>query len=240
MKNLKLVIIITLIISCLIISVLTIIIGSVGTFGMLHDNESLQDMYYLQLVPATELGIAIEMFQRQRVIMREFIIGAAVDDNNLIEDVWKSADYYHEIMQEALGNYEMAIRWDEEMRLFRNAHQLYENEFRFALTLIYESAKRGDDIHELYSIMREYTPIVNEIKYIFDECLEMTKEKAEHTMYISENTGNTLTIIIIFVMILILIINIGVTIFLSLYTSFTVKKADKIVIKSPKQNAPIY
>jgi len=58
MKNLKLVIIITLVISCLIISILTVIIVSVSTFGMRHDNDTLQEIYYLQLVPAIELGKA--------------------------------------------------------------------------------------------------------------------------------------------------------------------------------------
>jgi len=165
------------------------------------------------------------MFQRQHVIMREMIIGAAADDLAFIEDAWERIDDYHEIMQKALDNYLMTIRSDHEMRLFQEARQLYDLEFRVGLMRIYESAKKGDDVHELYTIMREYTPIVNKIVDNFDVCLEMKKEIADHTVQHSENIGNTFTIINISIMVLILIINIGVTIFLSLYTSFIVKKS---------------
>jgi len=224
MKQLKLVIIITLVISCLTISFLTIIVGSVGTFGKQMDNDSLQEMYYLQLVPITELGKANEMFQRQRAIMREMIIGAVVDDLDMIETARERADRYHDIMQEALDNYWNAVRSEHEMRLFQEARYLYDIEFRGALMRIYESAKMGVDVHELYSIMRECTPAIIGITDNFDQSLDLIKEKAERTMQYSENTGNIFSTIILSIMILILIINIGVTVFLSLYTSFTIKK----------------
>jgi len=223
-KNLKMVIMITLIVSFLIISLLSAIIGVVGIMGMRQVNGAIYNMYEFQLAPVTELGIASEMLQRQRVEMREMIIGAAADDPDMIENARARADIYHEIMQEALYEYSITIRSAQAMQIFEEARFLYDTEFRVGLLRIYEGTKYGVDAEDLYMIMREFTPAVNQITDNFDTCLAMKTNVAQDTMYSADNMSDMLTIIIIVLIVLMLIVTVGVTVFLAIYTSVSIKK----------------
>ena len=222
MKTQKMVIIITLAASCLVISILTIIIGSISISSMRKVDESLYYILERQFIPATEIGRANEMLQRQRVSIRDMIIGAAADDLDMIERARDLAEIYHEIMQESLNNYSITITFPYEMELFHETRQLYENEFRVGLMLVYESAKNGEDINELYPLMREYTAIVNQITENLDACLEMKKFLADELVYNSYNTNDTFLVLLIMIIVIMLITNVGVALFLALYTAFSI------------------
>jgi len=216
------VIIITLAASCLVISILTIIIGGISITSMRKVDDTLYYINERQFAPVIEIGRANEMLQRQRISIREMIIGAAADDLEMIERARDLSDVYHEIMQEILNNYSITITFPYEMELFHEARRLYENEFRAGLMLVYESAKNGDDINELYPLMREYTAVVNQITENLDACLEMKKALADELVYNSYNINDTLIMLLIMAIVLMLITNVGVTLFLTLYTAFSI------------------
>ena len=224
MKNFKIVIMVTLIVSFLVISLLSAIIGVVGIMGMRQVNDAIYDTYELQLVPVTELGIANEMLQRQRVEMRDMIIGAASDDPDMIERARVNADIYHEIMQEAMNEFFITIRSAQAVQIFEEARYLYETEFRVGLLLVYEGAKSGMDVEDLYLMMREFTPVVNQITDNFDTCLAMKTNVAQDTMYSADEMSSMLTIIIIVLIVLLLMVAVGVTVSLTIYTSVIIKK----------------
>jgi len=224
MKNLKFVIMLTLIIGFFLISVFSACICVLSVMGMRQINGAIYDIYELQLAPVTELGIANEMLQRQRVEMREMIIGATAEDMEMIERARDSADMYHEIMQEAMNEYSITIRSPYAMQIFEEARFLYESEFRVGLLLVYEGAKSGMDAEELYSIIWWYTPAVNQITDNFDTCLAMKTEVAKETMYSADEVSSFFTILIIILIVLMLTIAAGVTVFLVIYTSVTIKK----------------
>jgi len=218
MKNLK--VSVKLISSFLIVAFLTAVVGVVGIVGMQQINNSFNDMYYMQTVPMPELGKAIEMLQRQRACMRELIVGAAVDDFDMIDRAKTNADDYHETMQVALDEYFKTVRSPEAIRLFEEARRLYDNEFRVGFMRIYEGAKSDVDAAELYTIMREYTDATNKIVDNFDECLAMKIDVARTAAYDAADLGTILLILIIVV----LAVALSAAIFLALYISGLISK----------------
>jgi len=152
MKNLK--VSAKLISSFLIVAFLTAIVGVLGIYGMVQINQSFDEMYELQTVPMPQLGKAIEMLQRQRASMRELIVGASVDDQEMITNARTNADNYHEIMQQNLDDYFTTVRAPEAIRLFEEARNLYDTQFRVGFMRIYDGAREGMDASELYLIMR--------------------------------------------------------------------------------------
>jgi len=218
MKNMK--VSAKLITSFLIVALLTAIVGVVGIYGMTTINNDFDDMYEMQTVPMPELGKAIEMLQRQRACMRELIIGAAVDDMDLVEDANERANAYREIMYPALAAYRATIRSDVAIALFDEAQELYSNEFRECFEYIYQGAKEGKDPMYLYDLMREYTPIVNKIVANFDECLSMKIEVAANAAQAASDLADMLLMAIIIV----LAIALGIAVFLALYISSLISK----------------
>ena len=218
MKHMK--VSVKLITSFLIVAFLTAVVGVVGIIGMQQINASFNDMYYNQTVPMPELGKAIEMLQRQRASMREMIVGAAVDDFDMIETARRNADNYDATMQTALDEYFKTVRAPEAIRLFEEARRIYDTEFRTAIDRIYQGASADVEAIELYHIMREYTAATNQIVDNFDECLAMKIEVAKTAAYDAADLGNTLLILIIVV----LAIALAAAVFLALYISGLISK----------------
>jgi len=218
MKNLK--VSVKLISSFLIVALMTTIVGVVGIYGMIQINDSFDEMYELQTVPLPELGKAIEMLQRQRASMRELIVGAAVDDFEMIDNARRNADNYHANMQASLDAYQQTIRAPEALRLFEEARRLYETQFRVGFDRIYEGAKNDVDAADLYVIMREYTAATNQIVDNFDECLAMKIDVAAGAALSASELGDTLLVVIIVV----LVLAIAVAVTFALYISGLISK----------------
>ena len=218
MKNLK--VSMKLIISFLIVAVMTAAVGVFGIYGMTQINNSFDEMYELQTVPLPELGKAIEMLQRQRSSMRELIVGAAVEDFEMIESARRNADGYHAIMEVSLDAYFKTIRAPEAIRLFEEARRLYETQFRVAFDRIYQGARDGEEALDLYLIMREYTAVTNQIVDNFDECLAMKIDVAAGAAQTASDMADSLLIVIIVV----LVAAVAVAIAFALYISGLISK----------------
>jgi len=223
MKNMK--VSLKLVVSFSIIIVLTLTIGAIGIIGMNNINNSFDEMYELQTAPLPELGKAIEMLQRQRACMRELIIGAAVGDMDLVTDANARANEYRETMYPALDAYFASIRSEEAIRLFTEARNLYDTEFRECFDRIYQGARDGVPAMELYTLMREYTPHVNQIVDNFDRCLEMKIDVAAGAAQDASDMGDMLLVIIIVV----LVIAVGVAVFLTFNISGLIAKPLSII-----------
>ena len=223
MKNLK--VSAKLITSFLIIAVLTAIVGVVGIYGMVTINTSFDEMYELQTVPMPDLAKAIEQLQRQRSNMRELIIGSAIDDFEMMDRARASADKSHETMQESLDAYYLTIKAPEAKRLFEEARDLYENQFRVGFMRIYDGAKGDIDAADLYTIMREYTAATDQIVENFDICFSMKIDTAANAAHTASQTADMLLYIIIGVLVVALI----VAIFLALYISGLISKPLQIL-----------
>jgi len=218
MKNLK--VSAKLISSFLIIAVLTAIVGVVGIYGMVSINTSFDEMYEMQTVPMPDLAKAIEMLQRQRANMRELIIGSAIDDFDMMDRARTSADASHETMQASLDAYYETIKAPEAKRLFEEARDLYENQFRVGFMRIYDGAKGDVDPGDLYNIMREYTAATDQIVENFDICFSMKIDTAATAAHTASNTADLLLWLIIGVLVVALI----AAVFLALYISGLISK----------------
>lgn len=218
MKNLK--VSMKLIVSFLIVAVFTTLVGVVGITGMTNINAAMGEMYDLQTVPIPDLAKVAEMLQRQRACMREFIIGAAVDDFDLIEDAKDRADEYKGEMYVHLDAYRKTIRSDEALALFDEGVKLFDTDFTECMDLMYELSKSDEDPADLYQIMREYTPSVNKIVENFDRCMEMKVETAADADESSTALANTMLALIIGV----LVLAIAVAVFFALYISGLISK----------------
>ncbi|MCL2087128.1 MAG: methyl-accepting chemotaxis protein [Oscillospiraceae bacterium] len=203
MKNLK--ISVKLIVSFVIVSILTVIVGIIGIVGMAQVDASLESMYSLQTEPLPALGKSVELLQRQRANMREYIIGAALNDREIISNARDRVEEQRAEMRVELPIYRESIRSDDAMALFDEAVSLYETSFTEAMNLIYEGAMGGQDAAALEQIMREYTPATNKIVENFDICLEMKIDVAYAAYEESSALYSGLLILIIVVLVVVLV-----------------------------------
>jgi len=214
MKNLK--VSQKLIVGFLLIALLTAVVGGIGIFGMQRIDRSLEEMYASQTKPMPELAKAIEMLQRQRACMREFIIGAAVGDLELVEDAYQRVLRYRGLMAETMDRYDATIADGSEAKmLFQEARSLYMGSFREAIDLIYNGAMEGVDPVELYNIMREYTDDTNKIVENFDQCMNI---KIDAASLASERSGQDSSLMLV-IIIVALFIAVAISVVLALYIS---------------------
>jgi len=218
MKNLK--VSAKLISSFLIIAILTAIVGVVGIYGMVQINTSFDEMYELQTVPMPELAKAIEMLQRQRSAMRELIIGAAIDDSDMITNARSNADDYHEAMQISMDEYYKTVRAPEAIRLFDEARTIYDEQFRDCFMQIYEGARNGESAAELYNLMKGYTEATNKIVENFDICFSMKIDTAAN----AAQTASDMADMLLYIIIAVLIVALAGAVFLAVYISGLISK----------------
>ncbi|MCL2088633.1 MAG: methyl-accepting chemotaxis protein [Oscillospiraceae bacterium] len=198
MKNLK--VAKKLMLSFMIIAALTAVVGVTGIIGMRQIDTAFDDMYVNQTVPLVEIGKVVEMLQRQRACMREYIVGAATNDLALIEDAKNRVEEYRPVMYDNLETYEATIRDPEAKRLFEEAKNLYNNSFRECMDKIYDLAKEpGADPAALYTIMRDYTSDVNKITDNFDKCIAM---KIDVAAAASDSASATADMLLMFIIVL--------------------------------------
>ena len=219
----------------LMVTFFTAIVGFVGITGMQRIDNAADEMYELETVPLPELSKAIEMLQRQRACMREFIIGAAIGDTTLIEDAQNRVQTYRPIMSDSMETYYSTIRDPEAKRLFDEARNLYNNSFTKCMDLIYNSAKNGGDPTALYATMHEYTVDTDKIVENFDKCMSMKIDLAAKSADTTSHTAHGLLRVIIGILLAALFVSILMAVYISglINKSLTpltafLKKADEL------------
>ncbi|MCL2080776.1 MAG: methyl-accepting chemotaxis protein [Oscillospiraceae bacterium] len=218
MKNLR--VSMKLIVSFLLAALLTGIVGFVGILGMMQINSGASDMYDLQTVPLPYMGKAIEMLQRQRACMREYLVGAAIGDFDLIEDAHDRALAYHRELGDELALYRATIRTDVALAAFDDALRLYNSAFQECMETIYQGAKRGDDAAELYVLMGTYTADTNRVVDMFDDVLQMKIDLAADSNAQGDSTFTSMLILILVVLVAAIVISM----FLAFYISRLISK----------------
>ena len=218
-----------LIVGFLIVAILTAVVGAFGIYGMMQINQGFSDMYDDQTVPLAYMTTIVEMIQRERACMREFIVGAAVvvdpgDRNDegllLIEDARSRADSYRETMSRYKPLYRETIRSQEALDIFDEAVRLYDTRFAECVQLIYDGALRGDDPSELYALMRTYTADINTVTDNFGIALQMKIDVA----FDADQAGDELFMLLLTVIIVVLFLALAIAMFLGVYISRLISK----------------
>ena len=209
-----------LIVSFLIVVILTGIVGTVGIIGMRQINQNMSDMYDFQTLPMPYMSKIMEMMQRQRACVRDMIIGAAINDQSLVDDAKSRADGYHAILVENLDPYRATIMNPDAFAIFDDARKLYETDFKECKDKIYNMAKGGADAAEIYSVLTDYTANINKVVEDFDTVLNMKVVTAAN----ANDTGDVLFLRMIIIIIIALAISIGVALVLAFYISALISK----------------
>ena len=218
MKNMK--VSMKLISGFLIIAVLAAVVGVVGIVGMEQISNEFDDMYIMQTVALPQMSKVIDMLQSQRVCLREFIVGEAVGDNDLIESAYSKVQGYRTTMAENMDKYVVTIRDVEAQNLFREARNIYETDFKECVERIYALSKSGTDAAELYSTLKEYTEMTNKVIDNFEKCMNMKIDRAANQSHTAGDLSNSLLLLIIGVIAAVMII----AVFLAIYISGLVSK----------------
>jgi methyl-accepting chemotaxis protein len=218
MKNLK--VSHKLISSFLIVAILTAAVGLFGIVGMSRISQGFTDMYDDQTVPMPYMTNIIEMLQRQRACMREYIISAGVGDTNLLNDARDRVDEYRLVMDENMTLYRATIRTTEALNLFDQTKRLYDTSFYECMERIYAGARDGASQTELFATMREYTNDVNKVADDFKRCLDLKIDVAYDASQAGEDLYDTLLVVITIV----LVAALAIAIFLALYISGLISK----------------
>ncbi|MCL2108841.1 MAG: methyl-accepting chemotaxis protein [Oscillospiraceae bacterium] len=223
MKNMK--ISAKLMISFIAVIIMSILVGGVGILGMMQINNASGTMYDMQTVPMPYMTTIVEMIQRQRAVMREYIIAAATEDWDLLEDAHDRQDQYDSRLQEYLPLYRATILTTTDagvraMALFTEAEKLYNDSFLFACELIYERAKEGVDAADLYALMGQYTADINKVVENLDECLELKVAAAAANNDANDQLFTTMLILIL----AIIALAITVSLFFAIYISRAISK----------------
>ena len=214
-----------LIIGFLIVAILTAIVGVVGIIGMLQINQGASGMYNNQTVPMAYMTTIVEMIQRERACMREFIIGAAVNDIDLIEDAYNRSTNYRETMGQYKTMYRDTINTAtpagrEALSLFDEATRLYDTSFSDCVNYIHQGALAGEDPAVLYELMRTYTSDINTVTDNFEKVLSAKIQVASD----ANTTGDSLFTTLLIVIILVLALALVIAMFLGVYISRLISK----------------
>jgi methyl-accepting chemotaxis protein len=222
-----------LIVNSLIAVLLTVLVGVVGIFGMMQINASFTNMYDNQTVPMPYMTTIIEMLQRQRACMREYIIAAALGDMDLLEDAKSRTDGYNATFQEKAKAYEATISTATDAgkqahQLDTEAMDLYNSSFVKCLDQIYDGAKTGisggtagkDLGDNLYAVMGQYTDDVNKFAEDLGKCMDLKVQVASDANDAGDKLFSTMLILIIIV----LVVAIVVAMIFSTYISGIISK----------------
>ncbi|MDR0197274.1 MAG: methyl-accepting chemotaxis protein [Oscillospiraceae bacterium] len=228
MKNLK--VSVKLIVGFLLVAALTAIVGIMGIVGMRSIDNSFDNMYNNQTVPLPSMSTAIEMLQRQRACMREYIVGAALNDSSLIEDAHGRVLDYQPQLEAALDDYEKTINTSTEAGkkakdLFDEARNLYNTSFMECLDKIYNGAHdgvgdEGFDAGTLYTLMKDYTDDVNKVTDNFGQCMQLKIDSAKDAYTTSTASADRSLMITV----IILVVAVVIAIILALYISSIISK----------------
>ena len=138
MKNLK--IAQKLIVSFLIVIALSVVVGVVGIIGVTSLNSSLDSLYLQQTVPIVDMANVVEAFQRIRVNVREFEVGALTNDVEAVEEARGKILTYQADITAALDAFDPTIITAEVQSTFDEARAAYDTKYKPFLEDLYKMA----------------------------------------------------------------------------------------------------
>ncbi|MCL2634558.1 MAG: methyl-accepting chemotaxis protein [Oscillospiraceae bacterium] len=201
--------------------VLSLFVGILGIVGIAQLSNSMSTMYTEQTEPLPAMAKIVEMVQRQRACMREYIIAAATGDTELVEDAHNRFLTYQETMYKNKDIYRKTIENNEEMlKTFDEACKIYDGAFMECERTMYAGAKAGIDAAELYVTLRTFTPDTNKMAELFDTSME----QKTHAAKLADDASDKLFLTLLIVVILALAFAVLLGVILATYISGLIAK----------------
>ncbi|MCL2082527.1 MAG: methyl-accepting chemotaxis protein [Oscillospiraceae bacterium] len=223
MKNLK--VTAKLLVSFAISIALMLTLGVLAIVNMQTMDRLSTEMYENQTVPLFDMSTIIELIQRTRVGLREYSLGAALEDQEMVEAAHNSILEYDAEVKKAFDTYRVTIdtstsQGQEASRLFEDGVSLYTDRMGKITEDAYQMAKRGESCADIQAEIAKYTNDINVVVEDFDKCMNLKLESASaKSDSIGESASSSLLITII-----ILVAAVAVSVFLALYISGLISK----------------
>ncbi len=218
MKNRK--VSVKLFISFAIVALMTALIGVACIIGMYQIKEGGVTLYYSQTEPLPELAKVMETFQLIRVNVRDFAVGAAVDDQDKVDKAKATIDdEYMKTMKDNLDAFRETMTDQEAMKIFDEAREKFDVKYNETIERCYDIAKTGDT-EAVVEAFGEATDMTFEIVDGFEQCMDIKIRNGAKLEERNESTFVTMLIIVIAV----LVIADSLAIFFAVYIARLISK----------------
>ena len=216
MKNLK--VSAKLLTSFIIVIVLAVLIGGVGIFGMMQINNASNHIYYEQLEPIANMGVANEYFQMVRVEARNIAIRSG--DLAMVNSSYDNFVRVYESFHTHLEKFRPFLISEEGIRLGNEVYTLFNYEVIPGMYHVVEAARAGAPTLEIMDIMASTTAAADQITINLDRIMTLRMNAAEAAAI----SNNSLFRLLLWVIIGVLVISVVVAIMLALYISGLISK----------------
>lgn len=194
MKNMK--IAQKLIVSFVIISLITAIVGGAGIFSMIHMKESGNKLYEKQMVPYTAISNVVIDVERLKSQAKEYIIH--YNDAKALADVQAKTDAYKADYEKNAKEYGASIATAETKKIFTEAGQAYTSSLLPKLDAILSDAKSGN-VQKAQAALEEYDSAVQGVLDQYVQCMTNRINNAKQNNDSNAQLADTMTVILILV-----------------------------------------
>ncbi len=222
MKNLK--IATKLLVGFLIVTVLAVIIGVVGIFGLLKMTGAANDMFHLKAKPLGDLTQAIEYAQRLRVQSRNVILYSA--DPQKLATAESDVHNRIEMFEAAMTAYEPTMITIEAKTLFKEANDNFTNIFKPTVLSVLEHAKKGASQADLLAELSTATDATNKLCDNLNKIAQLRMDVMEDAADANEILGDEL----LFIILAVILISVISAIILAAYISKLISKPVKNMV----------
>lgn len=199
------------------ISLISVIIGSIGIYGMIQIDKNDTYLYEKQTKPLEDMFKIVKDLYQMRVELRSAVIN--YDSPEKIEACRKNFEQLDTSFREAVKKYEPTINSAETKALYAEAFDLYENKFIPVVDETLKFAKQGK-MKEADKAGASSTEAISKMFSNYESCLENRLKSAKDTSEKNDATATILTIVLLSA----IVIGLGISVFLGLYISKIISK----------------
>jgi methyl-accepting chemotaxis protein len=217
MKNLR--ISLKLIVGFLIATMLTVIVGGIGIYGLVTSADSNTEMYNDVLLQTTIMSDIVKTIQLLRYNAGQYLVYVFQEDVAGIEETNNIIEGYKNILSDNLNALEVGRDDAEIQTILERERYFYENGFKNHLTRVYQMAKDFNltgIVDELLNVKSDVDGFVDG----FNHCKDLKIESARSAN--EDNKGMTQLLLI--VIITVLVLSVIISMLLAFYISRLIGK----------------
>lgn len=216
MKNLK--VSMKLVVSFVVVLVMALAVGIIGIFGMYSINASDDDLYNYNVLSLAAMGNAREIFQDQRVLMRNYALNGG--NAAKIEEYAREMAASEADMLKEMGEYEASMADPSDEDDYFEGKNAYLGDFASLKREVYEASliSMQDGYNAIYT--DRAVNIVNTIVGDFDSAMSSNEQWA----HIAVNDNTDLFMFMLILEIIILAVAVIVGLFFAFYISGLIAK----------------
>jgi methyl-accepting chemotaxis protein len=228
MKNMK--IRVKLIASFLIVSILAVVVGGVGIFGMQRIEDSGHYMYENIVQPMPNLAGVIKTLLIIRIHVREMVMASMTGNFTKVEAEFQNIGSLLPVLDNFMDVYRDSLREDDIIQIFEGARSMYENDLVPVVLTIYAASQVADvpTILDSLELCRVYS---DQILADFDRCYSSMLSYAQIRAIYSAELAETLLVATIIAFIFALV----VTMFLAFYISGMISRPIRATVDILKE-----